>query len=277
MDKKEVIREFRGEYEFLSNFFDCLVDYNGNKFDNSEAAFQSAKSTNKQDVVDFVCGGKYSAPSKAKSAGKKVALREDWEQVKDGIMLDVLRCKFDDPELGCMLMSTDGATLVEGNTWGDTYWGVCKGVGKNMLGTLLMQVRDELVDKYIHNPRDENLKKQADSIVESIIPQIGNCNNDTEWRYMFSNIFEAFRKYTLYIIGLSEDYAKFDNKIAFASTMLRYKSVSNIVVDKNRDSLFELCAMLDSNQVTNDFNFFVSCLEVLDSVRNASECCSGDN
>ena len=34
--------------------------------------------------------------------------------------------------------------LEEGNTWHDTYWGVCNGKGKNKLGKILMQVREEL-------------------------------------------------------------------------------------------------------------------------------------
>ena len=41
-------------------------------------------------------------------------------------------------------MATGDAELVEGNTWNDTYWGVCNGVGHNHLGKILMQVRQEL-------------------------------------------------------------------------------------------------------------------------------------
>ena len=43
-----------------------------------------------------------------------------------------------------MLLATGEEYLVEGNTWGDKYWGVCGGIGLNHLGKLLMQVRDEL-------------------------------------------------------------------------------------------------------------------------------------
>ena len=59
-------------------------------------------------------------------------------------MLDILRLKFDpDSPLTKRLLTTYGAPLIEGNRWGDKYWGVCNGAGLNRLGELLMQVREE--------------------------------------------------------------------------------------------------------------------------------------
>lgn len=50
-------------------------------------------------------------------------------------MWDILVDKFTrTPALGKALVGTAPATLVEGNTWKDTFWGVCKGVGENHLG-----------------------------------------------------------------------------------------------------------------------------------------------
>lgn len=83
-------------------------------------------------------------PGAAKRVGKTLTLRPDWEQVKDAIMLDVLRLKFALPDLRYKLLCTANVQLVEGNTWGDTYWGVCNGRGANKLGELLMQVRNEI-------------------------------------------------------------------------------------------------------------------------------------
>ena len=60
-------------------------------------------------------------------------------------MKELLRQKFLIPELGQMLLETGNSPLEETNSWGDTYWGVCKGVGKNMLGKLLMEVRNEII------------------------------------------------------------------------------------------------------------------------------------
>ena len=59
-------------------------------------------------------------------------------------MLTGLRKKFADPELRNLLLATGDEELIEGNYWGDTYWGVCNGVGQNKLGKLLMQVREEI-------------------------------------------------------------------------------------------------------------------------------------
>lgn len=72
-------------------------------------------------------------------------LRSDWEQVKNDVMLAALREKFGPcSHLAAILLETGNATLVE-HTKNDSYWGDGgDGSGKNMLGKLLMQVRDEL-------------------------------------------------------------------------------------------------------------------------------------
>ena len=53
-----------------------------------------------------------------------------------------LRCKFQVPELREKLLATGDEELIEGNWWNDKFWGVCKGEGCNMLGLILMEVRD---------------------------------------------------------------------------------------------------------------------------------------
>ena len=61
-------------------------------------------------------------------------------------MRKVLEYKFENPELRAKLLDTGDRELIEANTWHDTYWGVDKwsGKGHNMLGKLLMKLRDEL-------------------------------------------------------------------------------------------------------------------------------------
>ena len=88
-------------------------------------------------------------PSSAKRKGRRVKLRNDWEEVKDQIMYEIVLNKFSqNEELRKKLIATGDEYLEEGNTWYDTYWGVCNGKGKNKLGKILMQVREELrVDK----------------------------------------------------------------------------------------------------------------------------------
>ena len=72
-------------------------------------------------------------------------LRNDWEKVKDEIMYNICLCKFtQNEELKQKLLNTGNAELIEGYTWNDTYWGICRGRGKNHLGKILMQIREEL-------------------------------------------------------------------------------------------------------------------------------------
>ena len=76
---------------------------------------------------------------------RKRPLRKDWERMKDGIMLEALRAKFEQhPDLKQLLLDTGDATLVE-HTSKDRYWADGgDGTGLNRLGLLLMQVRSEL-------------------------------------------------------------------------------------------------------------------------------------
>lgn len=58
------------------------------------------------------------------------------------LMYDVIEQKFlQNPVLMQKLIKTKDAKLIEGNTWGDRYWGMCNGVGENKLGEILMMVR----------------------------------------------------------------------------------------------------------------------------------------
>lgn len=137
------IKEFRGKYYFLSNFFSAPIKFDGISYLNNEAAFQSMKCRNPKNRLFFSTLN----PSHAKAAGRRADLRQDWEEVKDNIMYEIVKAKFkQNNELYMKLLQTEGCKLEEGNTWNDTYWGVCNGRGKNMLGKILMKVRDEFLE-----------------------------------------------------------------------------------------------------------------------------------
>lgn len=132
---------FMGEYFFLSNFYEAPVTYDGLTYESSEAAFQAQKAADKGDRIAFTTV----TPSESKKMGRRIPLRRDWEEVKDQIMYEICLSKFiQNPELKQKLLATGYEGLVEGNTWNDRYWGVCDGVGQNMLGKILMRVRAEL-------------------------------------------------------------------------------------------------------------------------------------
>ncbi len=138
------ITDFHEEqYRFLSNFYEARVEYGGLAFGSNEAAFQAQKCMTEEEKVQFTEYG----PGKSKGVGRRVRLRPDWEEVKVGIMEEIVRAKFTQhPELAAKLLATGEKVLVEGNTWGDTCWGVDlrTGQGENHLGKILMKVRDEL-------------------------------------------------------------------------------------------------------------------------------------
>jgi len=145
----EPIQEFSGEYRFLSNFYPAQVMLDGNWYPTVEHAYQAAKTTSPK-VREIIRSSK--TPGKAKRSGRVVPLRENWETVKQQVMLDLLRQKFYQGPLCAKLLSTAGHELIEGNAWGDTYWGVVNGSGQNHLGKLLMQVRGECQVRAENNP-----------------------------------------------------------------------------------------------------------------------------
>jgi len=71
-----------------------------------------------------------------------------WSRTKFDRMRMVLRAKFTQhADLAAALLATGNARLVESATVDspvNRLWGEVNGVGKNMLGVLLMEIRDEL-------------------------------------------------------------------------------------------------------------------------------------
>lgn len=137
-----MIDRFSGAYRFLSNFYPVDVTWNGITFPSVEHAFQAAKTDDKEEQRRI---SRLATAGDAKRAGRKLRLRSQWEEARKLVMLELLKQKFDrekNPDLYRLLKNTGKEELVEGNTWGDTFWGVCDGVGQNWLGKLLMKVRD---------------------------------------------------------------------------------------------------------------------------------------
>lgn len=142
------IRQFVCEYHFLSNFYERPIEYRGLTYNNSEAAFQAQKCLTEEEKQVFTT----MRPGPAKRLGRKVELRPDWEEIKNGLMEDVVREKFTQHEdLKQLLLATGDAELEEGNDWGDDYWGVIlkTGEGRNELGKALMKVRAELAARQV--------------------------------------------------------------------------------------------------------------------------------
>jgi len=126
---------------YLSNFWECTVEYGGLAYRNAEAAFQAQKCADGYEQHRFI----KLTGAEAKALGKKVKIQDDWDADRLQIMYDIVKAKFvQHPDLAKKLIATGNEEIVEENTWGDTYWGVCNGIGKNMLGNILMDIRLEL-------------------------------------------------------------------------------------------------------------------------------------
>ena len=137
----EPITSFDGEYRFLSNFWPCKIKAYGFLWSCSESLYQASKTLYPKDFVKFVNLN----PREAKKLGKEIEIRPDWDEIKYETMEEIINFKFDqNNDLALKLIETRERELIEGNWWGDTYWGVCKGIGENNLGKILMNRRDKI-------------------------------------------------------------------------------------------------------------------------------------
>lgn len=142
---KESILEFQGKYRFLSNFWPSpILGKNSLTYPTVEHAFQASKFPDGSEEHEKIRTA--TTPGIAKKLGRTLGLpRENWNDIRVELMGRLLRLKFSrGSPLATKLLETEYAELVEGNSWGDKFWGVCKGEGENMLGKLLMTIREEL-------------------------------------------------------------------------------------------------------------------------------------
>lgn len=138
-----MISTFKGVNSWLSNFEPCYVEYEGLAFICVEAAYVAAKTldiaTRKE--VQALPDGRA-----CKKFGRTIKVRSDWEDIRLPVMKLLISQKFGPgTALGQRLIATGGCEIVEGNWWGDTFWGVCNGAGHNNLGKLIMEQRLNLL------------------------------------------------------------------------------------------------------------------------------------
>lgn len=141
-----MIKSFRGEYSWLSNFhrFEQPMRYQRIIFPTNEHFYIAMKTKDKalrEKVAEH-------SPKGLKSFGKSLPLREDWDSIKLAVMEHGLRYKFSkyNPTLRQKLIGTRDCYIEEGNYWNDTFWGVDvkTGEGENHLGKLLMKIRGDI-------------------------------------------------------------------------------------------------------------------------------------
>lgn len=159
----ERIDSFFGEYRYLSNFYPCEVELDGERYASVEHAYQAAKVTDPRLRQEIAA---QPTPGLAKRFMTLRPVRDDWDEIRMPTMRALLRQKFEYEPLRSMLIATIPAELVEANNWGDTFWGVCDGVGENHLGRLLMEIRSVIAladgfDPYRRPPTEEEIAETA--------------------------------------------------------------------------------------------------------------------
>lgn len=132
---------FRKEFAFLSNFYSSDITYNGEPFPTAEHAYQASKAVSKN---DFQLIQSATSPAQAKKLARSISVRPNWNAIKRRVMREILEEKFAIPHLREKLLQVQ-EPIIEHNKHGDTYWGVCGGVGENHLGKILTRIRNEII------------------------------------------------------------------------------------------------------------------------------------
>lgn len=169
--RKEAINRFQNT--FLSNFYPTTVVYEGVEYPSVEHAYQRSKFNldRIRNLHSSIIEGinqtlrlrrrtelitnlpeafrnSHIPPSDAKRIADALRtynlVRNEWDDIRIDVMIDLLLQKFQKPELAQMLLNTGDKDLIEGNDWNDTFWGISNDRERNILGLILMNIREKL-------------------------------------------------------------------------------------------------------------------------------------
>lgn len=139
------VMEFKGQWRWLSNFYPCVVFFDGEQYPSVEHAYQASKTndlTVRQAIRRCDTGGA------AKRMSKTCRLGSAPETERLQMMRELVEQKFNkhlNPLLHGNLFVLNAESIEEGNTWGDTFWGTCNGEGQNHLGRIIMDIRKAML------------------------------------------------------------------------------------------------------------------------------------
>ena len=134
------ITSFTGDYDFLSNSYKSPVEFNGIEYSTVDACYWAQRPKDDHSRIKFA----RLKPSRAKAKAINSIPRDDWDDVKVNIMNNILLKKFGKEELKKKLLDTGNAELINNVSYNDEFYGVHYGNGENILGKLLMQIRDKI-------------------------------------------------------------------------------------------------------------------------------------
>lgn len=137
--------EFKNDKFFLSNMYPCDIYIDGIRYSSAENFYMSMKFGGVNDTISYELRNCPPKMSKIIANKNKNLIRDDWHDIKVSVMKIAVTAKFtQNTDILLKLFSTEEDYLEERNDWYDTFWGTYKGNGKNMLGKILMEVRDNL-------------------------------------------------------------------------------------------------------------------------------------
>ena len=135
----KTIAEFKGEYE-LSADYPCNIIINGITYTSATSYFCALKAVSpgmRKKIARL-------SPNKARQKCALLPTNEDYEQNKETYYFMANAAKFDqNPELKEKLLATGEGKLINTVTYRDEWAGVRGETGKNMLGKVLMDLREK--------------------------------------------------------------------------------------------------------------------------------------
>lgn len=144
-----VLRGFFGRNAWLGNSYPAAFRIDGLTW-KSVDHYVFAKRAIKESDRDAVREAE--TPIKARTVSKTMRWRPDWKEADVENVKAAVEAKFfQNVELGRKLIYTRDIELVHENRWGDKLWGVCEGEGENLLGKLLMEIREKLMESEVHS------------------------------------------------------------------------------------------------------------------------------
>jgi ribA/ribD-fused uncharacterized protein len=146
-----MIKEFKEEYSWLSNFSPCKIILNDIEYPSVEHAYVSCKSSDEE--WKKLCSDDNNSPGKIKRKGREIKIVDNWEDIKEDVMFECLLQKYSQEPYKTKLIETGNQKIIEGNNWNDKFWGVClkTNKGKNKLGKMIMIIRSKLNKKDLKN------------------------------------------------------------------------------------------------------------------------------
>ena len=175
-----MITQFKNQYNWLSNMYHCqIIDTDGIEYPSVENAFQANKCLFTSDKEKFININPY----EAKRIGRTVSIVDSWDKMKIAVMYKLVLIKFTrNPDLMNKLIKSGSEELIEGNTWGDTFWGYDfnRQYGSNNLGKILMKVRQSLLTKsYLLPPSTNPYYEKDQAKLDLATKYVGYGHNGT--------------------------------------------------------------------------------------------------